>query len=240
MPEAIQAWEAVLQKAPTDSKTYLKALSSIPIAYEVLKDWTAAEQSYLQMFEENEHSESLLRYKKYRHFAAKQLCDMHRRNKNWDKALQYLHWAEERYPLISNREEAYIESKVDFTLKRAEIYQAKSQPDSAILFLVTALFEKTLEPGQEDLSTPGSIGQQAPLLEAALSQIAETHNKYYFQQDLGAALDDLKLKRGPEGRTVHFELKGLEYVLQLGEQQLRKKEVVELLRQSYFFQLLKT
>lgn len=240
MAAAIADWKQVLEKAPTDSKVYLKALTSIPIAYEVLKDWAAAEKWYLKIFESNEHSEKSLRYKKYRHFTAKQLSKMQQRNENWAKALLYLDWAEDKYPLISNREEAYAESAVSFSLQRAEIHKSQGKPDSAIHTLVTALFNKTLEEGQEDLSTPGSIGQQAPVLEAAITQISDTYNKYYFQQELGEAIDGLNMNRDKSGDTASFELKGLEYRLKIGGERHRKKDVIDKLRNSYFFQLLRT
>lgn len=240
MLAAITDWKKVVEKASTDSKIYLKALTSIPIAYEILKDWVAAEAWYLKIFDENEHSESSLRYKKYRHFNAKQLSKMQQRNKNWAKALKYLSWAEKKYPLISNREEAYAEAAVEFTLQRAEIHAAQAKPDSAIHTLITALFNKTLEEGQEDLSTPGSIGQQAPVLEAALAQISETYNKYYFQQELGEAIDNINLNRDKEGDRAIFELKGVTYEIKIGGERQRKKEVIDKLRNSYFFQLLRT
>ena len=235
---AVTYWSLIIKDHKNDS-TYFRALNKLPLAFEALGDIKKATQGYLAVLAADLQGTDNLDLKEpnsnYKHLACLRMARMYATASQYQYALQFLDWAENKYKYQTTEGSIYEKRLVSISSARNEYYEKLGKTDSAIYTLISKIFNSDISVQFSNFQTLSEQDYYSKITSDVLSLIERRYTKEGFKSEIDKSLTQIATSIVGEISVATFRIYGLTYKIYSSNKNSSEKEFMDQIKKSALY-----
>lgn len=197
---SLSYWLQIVHTFSDTSSCYKNSLHNIPLVYEQLEDFENAKLWITKILEKDLNNFDpgtgiMEPYANYHHNACMQMARILSKEKKYEEGLNYLLWAETKYPYETFSATSFEKRAVSIAMWKAEFYLENNQKEKAIWVLVNKAIDVDVFFRKPDWGGFTSVDFYSRISQRALDLIDEVYGFDSFKEAFNEALQKVKTER---------------------------------------------
>jgi hypothetical protein len=244
--DALHTWQKVEKLASDTSPTYGTVLGNILYYYTEEKNDRKATQYFNTIFnskinDKDKRYDNLGEpYKNYRFHAAMSLAAYFANKKEFEKALMYVNLADDKITYENSSLTAIKYRKVDLAFWKKRLYKDLGKPDSGFFILVKRAFEYDYQNMYKDWVTVSPGNDELELAQEIIRSDTSKQHFINLKLELDSSFLALTKKQQNDIDYISFKFRNMNYDIRTYQNFAKLEDCLYYLKNSYFYQYLKS